>query len=163
MHEFHFSKTTTFDIDTIVALEKEDASFILPNTKDEHLNLIEDENVDHLLFRSIDNEIIGFVILVGKTNMDKSIEFRRIVIKEKGKGYGRKALKAIKAYCFEILKCYRMWLDVLESNLRARSLYKSEGFKDERMLSDAVLIGDNYHNLILMSLHEDEHREASEK
>ena len=44
------------------------------------------------------------------------------------------AIKEIKRYCIEELKCHRFWLDVLENNQRARYLYQSKGFKEEGML-----------------------------
>lgn len=92
------------------------------------------------------------MILAGLTNENKSIEFKRIVISKKGKGYGRKALNKIKHYCFYKLHCHRLWLDVLETNERARYLYQSEGFKEEGVLRDCIFKDGNYKNLVIMSL-----------
>lgn len=103
----------------------ENLQFISFNSNEEHLNLIENNNVQHLVISLVKNEIIGFAILSGVKDPKKCIEFRRLVIKEKCKDYGRKAIVEIKRLCFEQLKCHRLWLDVLESNLRARNLYKT--------------------------------------
>lgn len=156
-------KTLKSDIDTIVSMEKdnENSQFIVPNSKDEHFSLMTDENVEHLLLKSETNKTIGFVILVGLKNLNKSIELRRIVMKEKGKGFGRMAIKKLKRYCFEKLNCHRLWLDVLETNERAKYLYRSEGFKEETTLKDAVLIKGKFNKLILMSILKDEYENAS--
>ncbi len=50
------------------------------------------------------NELIGHIILFGLNNKDKSLEFRRIIINQKGFSYGREALKLLKRLCLEDLK-----------------------------------------------------------
>lgn len=158
MTELLIYKTKVSDIETIVSIESEEENlqFIFPNSKKEHHNLILDENIEHLLLKSEDNQLIGFAILAGLNNKNKSIEFRRIVIKEKGKGYGRMAIKELKKYSFNNLNCHRLWLDVLETNKRARNLYKSEGFKEEGKLRDCILVKNRFINLIIMSILENE-------
>ena len=153
------SKTKKTDIDKIVSLEKdyENAQFIFPNSKDEHYSYVTDENVEHLLLKSADNEFIGYAILAGLKNTNKSIELRRIVIKEKGKGFGRMAINELKRHCFERLNCHRLWLDVLETNERAKYLYHSAGFKEEGKLRDCILIKGEFNSLIVMSILEDEY------
>ena len=163
MTEMLIHKTHITDVDEIVLLENhiENAYFIFPNSKEEHIKLINDSNIEHLLLKSTSDEIIGFVILAGLKDKSRNIEFRRIVIKEKGKGFGRIAIKKIKQYSFETLKCHRLWLDVLENNERARYLYESEGFREEGKLQEPILINDNYQKLIIMAILENEY--ASEK
>jgi RimJ/RimL family protein N-acetyltransferase len=46
---------------------------------------------------------------------NQSVEFRRIIVTEKNKGYGREALRLIKQLAFERLNAHRLWLDVKES------------------------------------------------
>jgi len=152
-------KTQIEDIDLIVSIESDiqNSKFITPNTPEEHKALIIDENIEHLLLKQF-NHIIGFVILSGVKDKNNSIEFRRIVIKEKGRGLGRKSIQEIKRYCFEELDCHRLWLDVLESNVRARHLYSSENFKEEGTLRECLVAGDDYHSLIIMSILENEYR-----
>lgn len=146
-------ETQFSDIPEIRSMENniENSQYIIPNSEEEHISLIKDGNVKHLLL-TINSRIIGFVILAGLQNANRDIEFRRVVIKEKGKGYGRMAVQKIKKYCFDKLNCKRLWLDVIETNARARYLYQSEGFEEEDILTESVLINNVYHKLIIMSI-----------
>ena len=163
MTEIQIHKTRATDIDEIVLMENntENSQLIFPNSKDEHINLINDGNIEHLLLKSENNVIVGFVILAGLKDRNKNIEFRRIIIKEKGKGFGRIAIKKIKQYSFKRLNCHRLWLDVLETNERARHLYRSEGFYEEGKLRECILINNNYENLIVMSILIDEYKNTN--
>ena len=154
------NKTQKSDISTIVSMEQdsENSQFIFPNSADEHINLLLDENIEHLLLKSENNETIGFVILAGLRDKNRSIEFRRIVINQKGKGFGRKAIQEIKRFCFKEMKCHRLWLDVLENNERAVHLYQSEGFKEEGKLRESILIDNKFIGLIIMSILEREYK-----
>jgi len=147
-------KTKEFDISEIISMEMdiENSQFIFPNSKEEHLYLIKDDNIEHLLLKSEENEIIGFAILAGLKNRNGDIEFRRIVIKHKDKGFGRVAIKSIKEYSFIKLNCHRLWLDVLKSNKRAVYLYKSEGFKKEGALSKFALTEKKNASLLIYSM-----------
>ena len=147
-------RTEIVDLDVIVSIERkqENVQFILPNSKDEHTAIISDENLLHLTIKSTANEIVGFVILSGVQDNNESIEFRRIVIDVKGRGYGRESIREIKKMCFEELTCHRLWLDVLEENTRARHLYKSEGFVEEGKLRDCLKINGVFKSLIVMSI-----------
>lgn len=147
------------DLEKILEIEskKENSDFITPNSRAEHLALIQNEHVNHLVIKSEAEEILGFIILSGITDINKNIEFRRIVIDQKGKGYGRTAIKMMKKYCFEDLKCNRLWLDVIETNNRARALYKSEGFKEEGILRECLLKNDSFVSLVIMSILEREY------
>ncbi|WP_074406441.1 MULTISPECIES: GNAT family N-acetyltransferase [Aquimarina] len=152
-------KTQEIDIETVVSIEAdtENSQFILPNSREEHLHLITDSDIEHLILKSENNITIGFVILAGLQNNNRSIEFRRIVINSKGRGYGRMAIKELKQYCFKKLDCHRLWLDVFETNERARYLYQSEGFKEEGILRDSIWVNGEFKNLIIMSMLENEY------
>jgi len=155
-------KTQESDLDTVLALENnsENSQFIFGNSKEEHLNLLKNADIDHLMLKSENNDTLGFVILAGLKNKNRSIEFRRIVIKDKGKGFGRLAIKELKQHCFEKLKCHRLWLDVFETNERARYLYQSEGFVEEGKLRDCILSDNEYKSLVVMSILESEYLNA---
>lgn len=148
----NLEETTIKDLDFIISIEKDNSAFVFPNTFEEHLDQLENEDIKYLSLRTENNKLVGFVILAGLKNANRSIEFRRIVISEKSKGYGRKALQLVKTYCFEQLNAHRLWLDVLESNTRARKLYCSEGFVEEGVLRDSILVSGDYENLVLMSI-----------
>lgn len=162
MKDILIRKTTEEEIDEIVSIEanKENQQFIISNTRAEHLQLLQDKGIAHLIVKSRNNQTIGFVILGGMASYNQSIEFRRIVINEKGKGYGRKVIQSIKKYCFEELKCHRLWLDVLENNVRARHLYKTEGFVEEGILRECLLLNGKFQSLVLMSILKNEYDEG---
>ena len=74
------------------------------------------------------HRLVGFMILVLEPD-GRSIEFRRIVISEKGCGYGRRAVELLNDICRDELGRERIWLDVFEFNDRARNLYESCGYR----------------------------------
>lgn len=162
MIEVEIHKTQESDIPNVLLMENdiENSQFIFPNSKEEHIDLLKDDNVEHLLL-SENNITIGFVILAGLKDKSKNIELRRIVIKDKGKGFGRKVIRKLKQYSFEKLNCHRFWLDVLETNKRARHLYQSEGFKEEGKLRDCILIDSEYTSLVIMSILENEYKNTT--
>jgi RimJ/RimL family protein N-acetyltransferase len=92
------------------------------------------------------------VVLAGLKDTNKRIEFCRIVINQKGKGYGRKAIQKIKGHCFKKLKCHRLWLGVLATNERAKHLYLSEAFREEGRIRDAIQIDNKFKDLIIISM-----------
>jgi len=161
--ELKITKTKEIDLSEILLIEgkEENLKYIIANTKSEHISLMNDSTKAHLTIKLNNDKIVGYIILSGLNDENKSIEFRRIVIDEKGKGYGRLTIQKIKNYCFRSLKCHRLWLDVLGSNLRARNLYKSEGFKEEGILKDCLLRENKYESLIIMSMLEDEYEKGS--
>lgn len=100
----------------------------------------------------------GFVILCGLLPPNQSVELKRIVIAEPGRGLGREVLKRIIDLAFTEFSAHRLWLDVYEDNLRARHVYQSLGFIDEGTLRECVKTGDRYRSLIVMSMLESEYR-----
>ncbi len=56
-----------------------------------------------------------------------SIEFMRIVVTDKGKGYGRATVSTVKRHAFDDLSAHRLWLDVKAHNTRARAVYEKAG------------------------------------
>lgn len=154
MSKLLFQETRKEEVETIVSIENdgENSPFIFPNSAAEHTVYIEDEDISHLLIRTADDEIVGFVILAGLRNSNRIIELRRIVIHLKGQGYGRATLREVKKHCFEKMGCHRLWLDVLEDNSRARHLYQSEGFVEEGKLRECIMKNGEYYDLIVMSI-----------
>jgi diamine N-acetyltransferase len=144
--------THTDHLSEIIRIEKSNAEFVGLYDVNQHKAIIEGDDTMHLSVLKTDNSFAGYIILAGLTNPNNSIEFRRIVMSEKGKGYGRDALKLTVKYCFEDLKAHRIWLDVFEDNIRAIGLYKSQGFSIEGILRDSVKQNDKYRSLYLMSI-----------
>ena len=104
------------NISKIVQIELDNSEFIGQYNFDRHRSVIESDDEMHLsIFDKSNNSLIGHIILAGITNTNESIEFRRIVVSKKGKGFGKDSLNLIKKYCFDELNTHRIWLDVLEA------------------------------------------------
>lgn len=149
--------TLLSDIDKIIEFENSNEHFICLYPKEKHIELLSDKNCLHLsIIRKDNNKLAGHIILFGLNN-NKSLEFRRITINQKGFGFGREALKLIKKLCFEHLKFHRLWLDVYDDNIRAIKLYESEGFVQEGLLRDNTIIENAYRSQRIYSILEDEY------
>lgn len=156
------TKTVYDNVNFVISIEskEENKSFITPYDKNRHFQVIDSKDEEHLTVWEKDTEkIVGFIIIAGLENLNLSLEFRRIVIQDKGKGFGRQCLKLIKEYCFNILKFHRLWLDVFDDNERAIALYKAEGFKVDGHLREVIKQGEIYRTLILLSILENENDE----
>ena len=153
MATLQLSLTIREDLPKIIEIENhpDNMQFIGTYSLERHQKVIESADELHLTFKDL-GKLIGYAILQGLENSNRAIEFKRIVIAKKGKGYGRAALKAVKKYCFEELNCHRLWLDVFDFNRRARHLYRSEGFKEEGVLRECIKTKDGYKNLVLMAI-----------
>ena len=154
----HLQKTKPDDLTVVMEMENhaDNRDFVTQNSLERHLAIIAGPDEEHLKVMDENDRIIGYVILVGLENPNKIIELRRLVIAEKGKGYGRETLRFIKKYCFEQLRCHRLFLDVVEDNMRAQYLYRSEGFMLDGLLREAHKTEKGYKNLLLLSILEQE-------
>ena len=155
--------TTDNDLEFVFRVERdnENAPFVLQWSHERHLSAIYSEDTAHLVVEARGGRrLLGYVILSGLTDPAHSIEFVRIVIAEKGKGYGRETVHLIKRLAFEDLAAHRLWLDVMEHNTRAQRLYESHGFVFEGTLRDATRVGNQFYSLHVLSMLEDEHRRA---
>lgn len=150
-----FRWTMESDLDAVLQLEseKENRSFILPWTHQQHRDACSDPDLAHLVIETKqEHRLVGFLLLAGREGTHRSIEFRRIVIAEKGKGYGKEALGLVKQIVFEQWNAHRLWLDVFDFNQRARHVYASQGFVEEGLLRECVFVGDRFASLVLMSV-----------
>lgn len=147
------TNTKRSDIERIIGFEKQNAWFVGSYSSQKHLELITDKDCLHLSVRTqTDDALVGHIILFGLTNEHESIEFRRITIGEKGKGYGRETIQVLKKLCFVKLKAHRLWLDVFDDNPRAWKLYESEGFVQEGLLRENTKTDRGYRSQRLYSL-----------
>lgn len=147
-------ETRTADLDFIVQAEQhvENKAYILGWSVERHREALRDPLWAHLLIeRTMDSQPIGFAILI-KHPQHECVEFRRIVVTVKGRGYGRAAVRMIKDLAFNEWGAHRLWLDVMEHNERARRLYESEGFTIEGKLRDCVKQGETFRSLVIMSI-----------
>lgn len=152
--------TESKDLDFVLYAEQEEenARYVGQWTKEQHINSLSNKDILHVIIEdAISHNPVGYLILAGIENTNCNIEFRRIVICEKNKGYGKESLRLIKELAFEELKAHRLWLDVRLKNKKAQSVYKSQGFKEEGILRECVLYKNEYESLIIMSILEQEY------
>ena len=153
--QISFDRTVESDLDQVLKWERgsENASFIRHWPLEKHRAAIVNPDIAHFTIQNLTTSApIGYVILIGTQDPDLNLEFKRIVVAEKGQGYGRNAVRLIKIFAFEQLHFHRLWLDVMEHNNRAYRLYESEGFKVEGVRREAVKQGEGFVSLTLMSM-----------
>ncbi len=148
---------TTAEAELDYVLDAETASenhaFVTQWTRDQHREALGSADQRHLIIESIpEGRRVGYILLAGLTNEHHSIEFRRIVVTEKGQGFGREAFRLIKEFAFTKLFANRLWLDVKEHNVPARRLYESEGFISEGILRECTKTESGYESLVIMSM-----------
>ncbi|MGX4599014.1 GNAT family N-acetyltransferase [Faecalimicrobium sp. JNUCC 81] len=154
-------RTKSIDLEFVISLEREpyNAQYIGQWSKESHINSLTNKDILHIIVEdSNTNKPIGYIIMAGIENKDNNIEFRRFVINDKGKGFGRETLKLIKEVSFNQLNAHRLWLDVRCKNTKAQNLYKSEGFKEEGILRECVIYNGSYESIIIMSILEYEYK-----
>ena len=101
--------------------------FVLPYSETEHARNI--LNSSFVYLRILDaGELVGFLILVLDSEPN-SVEFRRAVVSDKGKGVGQSAITAMEQFCRTQLQRTRVWLDVFEYNNRGRHIYEKLGYE----------------------------------
>jgi len=152
-------KTTEADLGFVIAAEnaKENSMHVVQWTREQHIAAFHNEDILHVIIEA-DEKSVGYAITAGLKETNNAIELRRIVIVEKGRGYGRAAMELFKKLAFEELKAHRLWLDVREYNTRARNLYKDLGFVEEGYIRECILLDDKYVSHYIMAILEQEYK-----
>jgi RimJ/RimL family protein N-acetyltransferase len=150
--ELALRPTRADDLGYVVAAESDadNAPYLAPSPRAEHEGFLGDPRQRHLI-AEVEGRPVGFVLMRLHPE-DRAVELRRLAVTEKGRGYGRATLRAVARAAFEEHGAHRLWLDVKPHNERARALYRSEGFIEEGVLRDALLTGDRFESLVVMSL-----------
>lgn len=131
----------------------ENRDYVYNWSRERHLNCIASKNEAHFMVEGKpDLAPVGYVILSDLESQHDVISFDRIVIREKGKGYGRQTVQLVTKICFEQYRCHRLWLDVFDNNPQARKLYESEGFVFEGTLRDCKKREGNYLSMHVLSM-----------
>jgi diamine N-acetyltransferase len=166
MTPIHLRTTTEKDLPFVISAEraKDQRAFVGQWTREQHETALSHLDMRHLIIERLDDQTpVGYIILAGLKNPNQSIEFRRIVVTEKGKGYGKCALRLVKRLAFEHLNAHRLWLDVKDHNTRARHVYESEGFVVEGTLRECFKVGDTFESLVVMSMLRREYEQEGRK
>lgn len=122
-------KAVAEDSELFAVLEQasDNEKYILPYSRDEHELKMLDPSIVYL--RIVDDfRLMGFIILSLDSD-GKSIEFRRIVVAEKGRGIGQLAISAMEQFARTELRRSRVWLDVFDHNRRGLHIYEKLGYE----------------------------------
>ncbi len=126
--EISIRDTRREELDRIFDMEQGEArGFIVGYSPERHQAEFARSDI---AYKSIwrDNQLIGFLILALDSD-SQSFEFRRIVIAEPGRGYGKKVVRRVDEICRREFGRTRVWLDVFETNTRARRVYEQCGYR----------------------------------
>jgi RimJ/RimL family protein N-acetyltransferase len=150
------------DVPYIVAIEQipEYRNYIGAWPAEEHLRAMADADNEYFVVRGevLGDEatdvttIEGFAILQGIHSEHHSLHLKRIAVRTPHRGFGRALLEYALSRAFLEHHAHRFWLDVFETNIRARRVYESYGFRYDGVMREAILRDGEYHTLALMSL-----------
>ncbi|WP_187434350.1 GNAT family N-acetyltransferase [Paenibacillus methanolicus] len=151
-------RTHPQDISAILEMERhpDNERFVHQWEPEEHMAAVRSERHLHIVIENLSGRPIGYMIAAGFQPESDEMELIRLVVGEKGKGYGKEALKLIMGLVFRELNKKRLWLDVRASNERARNLYVSVGFYEEPARQRTVG-GDLEEALLAMTIGEAEY------
>jgi len=118
------------DIPMVCAWERdpENAQFVQTWPEELHRASLTDPTQRHLVIEA-GGRAVGFAILAGIDGVTPAVEFRRVVVAEKGRGIGQAAVALVVRYSFAELGARELWLDFVEHNARARCIYEKHGFR----------------------------------
>ena len=148
------------DLDFIMAeQEKLENKQYIPNwSRSRHLEAIEDTDFMYLMVEAYpDFRSVGYTILSGIESDSKSMDFRQVVITEKGKGFGRETLILSKQLAFEKLRAHRIRMEIWTHNPNSLAMCRSEGLFQEGLVRDCVREDYRYLSYVIMSMLESEY------
>ncbi|WP_339247391.1 GNAT family protein [Paenibacillus sp. FSL R10-2796] len=119
-----------------------------------------EDRVDLMIIVKDTGELIGEVVLneIDPDNRSANIRIGICGQEHRGKGYGTEAMTQMLRYGFETLKLHRIHLGVYTFNPRAVHVYEKLGFQRDGVERDALYVDGEFHNMILMSMLEEEFR-----
>ena len=122
-------KASEADIPIFHRLEREAGTeaFVAAYDIEEHVRCLNEDSTRYLRIVSSD-KLAGFFLL--NLDVDQlSVEFRRVVVARNERGIGQRAITLMEQYCEQTLERKRIWLDVYETNSRARHIYEKLGYQ----------------------------------
>jgi RimJ/RimL family protein N-acetyltransferase len=148
------------DLPDIIRLERTPAArqFVGQWSEERHCASMTGGDALYLVSELAPGQLQAYVILRGIGEDSNAIELKRIVVAAAGLGLGRRILREVVRMAFEDLHAHRLFLDVYEDNARARHLYTSFCFVLEGTMRDAAHRDGIWHNLLLMSILEEEYK-----
>lgn len=108
--------------------QNEDTSrYIMAYSLEKHRAEFQKRDIFYKSIYEKTGKLVGFMILVSDAD-GISLEFRRIVVSDKGKGYGKRAVALVDRICTEEFGRSRIWLDVFDFNKRGQYIYEMHGY-----------------------------------
>ena len=128
------------------------------------ISVVSSERVDFMILLKRTNELLGEVVLNEIDSCNRSANIRIGIQKNqhRGKGYGTEGLIEMLRYGFNTLNLHRIHLGVYTFNPRAIHVYEKIGFKREGVERDSLYLDGEFHDMITMSILEDEFRSLHE-
>lgn len=154
------------DIDFILASEAdpENARYIVADSRAYHLDALDSPGDAYFIVERKDTgAAVGFLVANGVNSPHHEQYWRRVIINERGKGYGKEAMKLLMAWAFEDAGAHRGFLDCKEYNDRALHVYESLGLQREGILRDTIFVDGKYENLVVLGILDREWRALREK
>ncbi len=131
-------------------------------TLEDHIKFIEKlkhntEKLYYVVFNVDNNEIVGCINLNNINYINKNA-FLGIYANPTGNtsSKGKLLMKCLFYLSFSLLKLHTLKLEVLNTNKRAIDFYKKSGFKEEGELRDFVLRDNEWINIKIMGILNDE-------
>lgn len=151
--ELTITETTEADLGFVIdAGSDADARRFVPQwPRPRHRDAIARADEEHLLIVERSRPV-GFALLAGIGDENRSIEIRRIVVARRGEGLGRRALALILERAFTHHDAHRVWLDVITWNERAQRAYAAAGFVREGVLREVLYMNGRFESLLVMSI-----------
>lgn len=108
-----------------------------------------DDESQNFAFVNEQDEYLGTISLKHISHINDKAEYAVVARKcAQGTGAARQATEELLQYAFGKLQLHKVYLSVLEENVRAQKFYEKCGFKREGLEIDAVKIKEQYHNHI---------------
>jgi RimJ/RimL family protein N-acetyltransferase len=124
-----------------------------------------EDRVDFMIICNETGELIGEVVLNEMDLINRSTNIRIGIrgTNHRGKGIGTEAMVQMLPYGFETLNLHRIHLGVYTFNKRAVHMYEKIGFQSEGIERDLIYLEGSYHDMIRMSMLEEEFRSIYKK
>ncbi len=131
------------DLDFIYNLENDEMHWHLSNTqtpysksllkaylKNAHQDIYEAKQL-RLVISNYKNEALGLIDVFDFDFKNKRAGIGIVIAdsKNRGKGYGKEALKLLVNYCFAKLNLHQLYCNISESNTESLKLFKNQGFE----------------------------------
>ena len=155
--------TEDADLEFVLAAERhpDNSPFVGQWAREQHSAASQDADMAHFIVEDLYRNRVGFVILKDRQSQDRNVAIQRLVIMDKGRGYGRATLVESVRLAFEVWGAHRLWLDAVDNNDCARHLYQSVGFVEEGTLRECLYYAEEgcFRSSVVMSMLEGEYRD----